>query len=125
MPTQFFLFRRYLSEGGHNRMAESSPPPVTVGEDLYVKLGTSTPPTSQFMNVIRDSQQELPHLRSNNERFLKDREEQERMIRELTEKSSYIVNELEDQKEHMLRWSQRSLKSEVIPIRLIKITKGK
>jgi len=47
------------------------------------------------MDVIRNLQQELAYLRNKNERLLNTSEEQERMIRELTQNSSHRSMELE------------------------------
>lgn len=56
---------------------ENDPPPVImVGEEVYVELGSgNTPPKYSFMDVIKNLQKSLAHLRSNNEHLLKASEE--------------------------------------------------
>jgi len=93
-------------------MADNSPPTITVGEELYVELGNeSIPQTSQFMEVIRNLKQELTYVRNNNECLIKASEEQERMIRELNEKSSHRSIELEGLKRKEVELESKKFES--------------
>jgi len=64
-------------------MDENSPPPIIVGEELYVELGNgSTTQPSQLMDVFQNLQQDFTYLRNKNECLLEASEEHEMMIRE-------------------------------------------
>ena len=66
------------------------------GAKLYIDLGErATPASAQFLEVIKNL---LVQLRNSNERFLKASEEQEKMIRGMTKKSSDKTMELEVEK---------------------------
>ena len=66
-------------------------------EELYVELGgggTPPDPNAQMLEIIKNLQQEMVHLRTSSERLLQANTEQERLIRELTSQS---IHESEDQ----------------------------
>ena len=63
-------------------MMEKSPPAITSGEDCSVDLcedRTSLP--SQFVDIVRIQQQELPQLRRINEWLIKASEQEEKLIK--------------------------------------------
>lgn len=82
----------------NNIMAEEVPA-KTASADLYVELGDGvTLENSQLLEVIRNIQRELSHLRSNNGQLLKASEGQERMRRGLAKKSRHRTVEPEIEK---------------------------
>lgn len=74
-------------------------PSNTGSTDLYIEQGEgATLANAQFLEVIRNLQQELVQLIRSNEWSLKASEEQEKMIRGLTKKSSHKIVEPELEK---------------------------
>lgn len=78
---------------------KKSPRDITRGDGLYVEWsGGATSMSSQFAKIVRNLEQELAQLLSSNEQLIKGSEEQEKLIREWTEKLNHRSVQIERSK---------------------------
>ena len=85
-------------------------------DEMYVELGDEEAPpnaNSEILEIIKNLEKEVVQLRTSNEHLLQANNEEERLVRELTSKSSHHDGEQERKREETKPNLERSKSGDI------------